>query len=178
MPRIGTNPVQARVTILYRFLNLLNRKISAWGVVLDSWVGQQHKSNQETLLRYYGMFWARIRRFSIVSLWFSLLLLVGTGIFVYQVSPLREPTFQPNSANAGSLVPWLQGVTEGHWFLVANILAFLLSTNLTLILWQQRVSNKNNWLPHFMLMILVWLILFIIFRFVFIIYLLHEWLID
>ncbi|GAA6619798.1 hypothetical protein NUACC26_056120 [Scytonema sp. NUACC26] len=53
-------------------------------------------------------------------------------MLVYQVSPLREPTFQPSSANAGSLVPWLQGVTEGHWLLGANLMAFLLYTNLTL----------------------------------------------
>lgn len=124
------------------------------------------------------MFSQWLRRFSIVSLWFSLFLLVASGIFVYQVSPLREPTFKPNSGNAGSLLPWLQGVTEGHWFLLANILAFLLSTNLTLILWQQRVSNKNDWLPHFSLMISVWIILFIIFWIIFVGYLLQQWLID
>lgn len=124
------------------------------------------------------MFSQRLRRFYIVCLGFSLVLLIAGGIFVYQVSPLRDPTFQPNSANAGSLLPWLRGVTEAHWFLFANILAFLLSTNLTLLLPQQRVSTKNNWLPHLRLMILVWVILFIIFRFVFIVYLLNEWLID
>ncbi|OKH53859.1 hypothetical protein NIES2101_08820 [Calothrix sp. HK-06] len=124
------------------------------------------------------MFFQRLRRFSIVSLGFSLLLLVASGIFVYQVSPLREPTFQPNNANAGSLVPWLRGVTEGHWFLFANILAFLLSTNITLILSQQRVSNRNDWLQRFMLMISVWVILFIIFWIMFVSYLLQQWLID
>ncbi|TWH62793.1 hypothetical protein [Dulcicalothrix desertica] len=124
------------------------------------------------------MFFQRLRRFYIVSLGFSLLLSLASGIFVYQVSPLREPTFQPNSANAGSLVPWLQGVTEAHWILVANILAFLVSTNLTLVLWQQKISNKNYWLPHFILMILVWVILFRIYWIIFIGYLLHEWLID
>jgi hypothetical protein len=129
-------------------------------------------------MEYYNMFFQRLRRFYIVSLGFSLLLSLASGIFVYQVSPLREPTFQPNSANAGSLVPWLQGVTEGHWFLVANILAFLVSTNLTLVLCTQRVSNKNNWLPHFMFMILLWIILFSFYWFIFVGYLLEQWLID
>lgn len=124
------------------------------------------------------MFFQRLRRFYIVSLGFCLLLLVASGIFVYQVSPLRDPTFQPNSANAGSLIPWLRDVTEAHWFLVANILAFLLSTNLTLILSQQRVSNRNDWLRRFMLMISVWVILFIFFWIIFVGYLLQQWLID
>jgi hypothetical protein len=37
---------------------------------------------------------------------------IASGIFVYYASPLRDPAFQPNSANVGSLLPWLQGIRE------------------------------------------------------------------
>lgn len=101
------------------------------------------------------MFFQRFRHFYVVSFGFSLFLLVASGIFVYQVSPLREPTFQPNSANAGSLVPWLQSVTEGHWLLGATILAFLVSTNLMLIFWQE-LFNRSVWLVRLILVICIW----------------------
>jgi hypothetical protein len=124
------------------------------------------------------VFFQRVRSFYIFSLGFLLLLLFASGIFAYLVSPLRDPTFQPDSANAGSLVPWLQGVTEEHWLLGANILAFLLSTNLTLILWQRWVSNNNDWLLRFINMVFAWVILFSVFWIMFMIYLLQQWLVD
>jgi hypothetical protein len=127
------------------------------------------------------------RRFSIASLSFFLLLTGASAIFVYLVSPLRDPAFQPNSANAGSLLWWLKGVHEDIWELAAIILAGLLSINFTLLLWrwcQSRtiLTARRSWgIPRnivqfmlFMLGIGIWLQLF----YLFFIYLLNQWLID
>lgn len=119
-----------------------------------------------------------IRRFSIFSLIFLLLLRIAIGLFAYQVSPLREPTFQPNSANAGSLIPWMQGVTEDHWLLLANVIALALSTNLTVIIWQARLFHHNNKWITFRNMILTWTILFGSFMLTSAIYLSMQWIID
>ncbi len=123
------------------------------------------------------MSFQRVRYLSIFSFGFSVLLAVAGGIFAYLVSPLRDATFQPSSANAGSLLPWMRGMTENYWFLGANILAFLLSTNITLILWQKSVRNHNR-LFHFIVIICVWVGLFILLWIAFTGYLLSQWLID
>lgn len=120
----------------------------------------------------------RIRHFSIFSLMFLLFLTIATSLFAYQVSPLRDPTFRPDSANGGTLIPWMQGVTEDHWLLLANIIAFSLSTNLTLIIWQaRRFHHHNKWLS-FITMIVTWTMLFGSFMFTSITYLLMQWLVD
>jgi hypothetical protein len=101
----------------------------------------------------------RIRHFSIFSLVLLLFLTIATSLFAYQVSPLRDPTFQPNSANAGSLIAWMQGVTEGHWVLLASIIAFSLSTNLTLIIWQGWRFHQNNKWVSLIVMTVTWTML-------------------
>ena len=124
------------------------------------------------------MFFLRIRYLPILSFGFSVLLAVAAGIFAHLVSPLRDATFQPNSANAGSLLPWMQGMTENHWHLGANILALGLSTNVLLIAWQKWMINKDYWLVRFIIMIFVWVAVFGFFWMGFVVYLLGQWLID
>lgn len=120
----------------------------------------------------------RIRHFYIFSLTFLLFLTIATSLFAYQVSPLRDPTFLPDSANGGSLIPWMQGVTEDHWLLLANVVAFFLSTNLTLIIWQTlRFYYQNKWIS-FITITITWTMLFGSFMFTSITYLLMQWLID
>ncbi|MBW4425875.1 MAG: hypothetical protein KME50_15855 [Nostoc desertorum CM1-VF14] len=120
----------------------------------------------------------RIRQFSIFSLVLLLFLTIAISLFAYQVSPLRDPSFQPDSANGGSLIDWMQSVTEDHWLLLANIIAFLLSTNLTLIIWQRRRFNQNNKWLSFIIMTVTWTIFFGSFWLISRIYLLKQWLID
>ncbi|MBD2502146.1 hypothetical protein [Anabaena azotica] len=124
------------------------------------------------------MFFQQIRRFSLFSLLFLLLLTVASLIFVYLVSPLRDPTFQPNSANGGSLVPWLKSVKESDWLFWSSILAFLLSSNITVVIWQPKLSNSNNRIFYFLIMIMSDVVLFGFFYYTFLIYLLTQWLID
>lgn len=120
----------------------------------------------------------QIRHFSIFSLIFLLFLTIATSLFAYQVSPLRDPSFIPNSANGGSLIPWMQGVTENHWLLLANIIAFSLSTNIIVIIWQaRRFARRNKWVS-FITMVVRWTILFGGFMFTSITYLLMQWLVD
>ncbi len=123
------------------------------------------------------MSFQRVRYLSIFSFGFSVLLAVAGGIFAYLVSPLRDATFQPSSANAGSLLPWMRGMTENYWILGANILAILLSTNITLILWQKSARNQSR-LFHFIVIICVWLGIFILLWIAFMGYLMSQWLID
>jgi hypothetical protein len=74
--------------------------------------------------------------YSILSFGFLFLLSAASAVFVHQISPLRNPTFQPNSANAGSLLPVWRGVTESTWLLGASALAVLLAISLTIVFWQ------------------------------------------
>lgn len=121
---------------------------------------------------------------------FFLLLTGASAIFVYLVSPTIDPAFRPNGYNAGSPVGWLKGVHEDDWKLVAVILAALLAINFTLKLWQWYKSQTifaahrhREGIPlmhfvigvmHFVIGIWMWLIL----SYVFIFYLLVQWLID
>ncbi len=98
-----------------------------------------------------------------ISLGFSLLLVVGWFILVYQVSLLRDPSFQPNGANAGTKVRWLFGVTEDDWLLGAKLLAFLLSTNVAFIFAQQVRYRGSSRLIRFIATTGIWIITFIIF---------------
>ncbi|WAL62374.1 hypothetical protein [Thermocoleostomius sinensis] len=47
------------------------------------------------------------RRAAVLGLVGLLLLTAAFIAFIYVVSPLRKPTFQPNSANAGTLISGL-----------------------------------------------------------------------
>jgi hypothetical protein len=128
------------------------------------------------------------QRFSIVSLRFLLLLTGASAMFVYFVSPLRDPTFQPSSVNAGSLVWWLQGVPEENWVWGASILAGLLAINFTLVLWQWYHSGTilaGNWhqnraekITLFIQFTCLSYMIGLLLRYVFMLYLLGLWMID
>jgi len=131
------------------------------------------------------------RRFSIRSTKFFLLLTGASAIFVYLVSPLRNPDFgKIPRPYAGEFIWWLQGVQDDHWELAAMILAGLLAINLTLDLWQwcksqtflaahqHRKEIQLRYfliaLMHFVIGILMWLTLTILFVF----YMLEQWVIE
>ncbi len=121
---------------------------------------------------------SRFQRLQFVSLGFSLLLIVAWVILVYQISPLRDPSFQPNSANAGTLIPWLFGVGENNWILSAQLLAFSLSTNIAFIFAQEVRYRGSNWLIRFIATMGVWLIMFFASDSMFFLYLLDQWIVD
>jgi hypothetical protein len=128
----------------------------------------------------HNRFFQLVQRFSYVTLAALILLVVAIVIFAYQVSPLRDPSFQPNSANAGSLIPWAKGISEATWMQGASVLAGLLSTNFVLISWQ-RSHHKTNTIPRFLRFILWSLfgfVQFIFFHLLFLHFLLAQWLID
>lgn len=129
----------------------------------------------------------RPRRLSIFSLGVLSLLTAAIAGWVHQVSPLRDPSFQPSSANAGSLIPELRGIHEDDWMRGATVLAALLAANLTIVLWQRsrflsmgELRSRHSALR--LLRSLGWLaiatILFGGFWLSFVIYLLQQWLID
>jgi hypothetical protein len=121
-----------------------------------------------------------VPRFTPATLGFLILLTVAVGVFAYQVSPLRDSSFLPNSANAGSLLPWMRGVDDNTWFQGSSVLAGLLATNIVLILRQQSRSITNA-IPHF-LRLAFWavagVVLFFIIELSFVFYLLGQWLMD
>ncbi len=112
------------------------------------------------------------RHLSIASLIFLVLVTVLSAIFVHEVSPLRDPAFQPNSANAGPEITELDGVSENNWLQAAVILSGLLATNFTLVLWKLRMWRDTGAL--LMLGLMMWLLLY----FVFLFYLLGQWIVD
>jgi hypothetical protein len=122
----------------------------------------------------------RVQWFAFVTLGFLLRLVVSSGVFVYQVSPLRDSSFQPGSANAGSLIPWMQGVGEDTWMLGASVLAGLLATNLVFIFWQWSQSSTN--VIQKILLLTCWIgvgiIIFTSLYLLFFFYLLGQWIID
>ncbi|MBW4540875.1 MAG: hypothetical protein KME43_17240 [Myxacorys chilensis ATA2-1-KO14] len=131
------------------------------------------------------------RRFPKLSLSFLVLLAITSGAVVYWVSPLRDPSFQPGT-NAGSLIPWVQSVSEETWVIKASLLAALFATNITFITWQwtsarvtqmmspsQRVGRISPVLALYYARLLgTWICMFIGFDALFIGYLLYQWMID
>ena len=130
-----------------------------------------------------------------ISLGLLLLLTIASGVFVYQVSPLRDPAFQPNSANAGSLIPGVRQVQESYWLWGAAGLAGLLSTNLVLLLWQLsqpfntediagqqlRGTRVARWMVLMVMLgtyVGLGLVLFAGLYFLFMGYLIGQWLVD
>jgi hypothetical protein len=112
------------------------------------------------------------RRFSIASFISLIQVTVASGIFVYLVSPLRDPAFQPNSANAGSLVWWLKGMPEDVWVCAAVILAGILAINSMVVLWRLQIARQTEMLMT--LGLVMWWLLYQ----VFLGYLLGQWLVD
>ncbi len=121
-----------------------------------------------------------VQRFAFVTLGFLMLLVVASGVFMYQISPLRDSSFQPDSANAGSLIPWLRGVHEDTWLLGSSVLAGLLAINLVLIL-RQWSQLRTNPIPQFLLLMFwtgIGVVLFSWLELMFVGYLLAQWLVD
>ncbi|MBE9157156.1 hypothetical protein IQ265_10010 [Nodosilinea sp. LEGE 06152] len=86
----------------------------------------------------------RIQRLSVLS--FGGLVLVSAGLagLLHWASPLRDPSFEVNSANAGTSVPWLKGVPETAWLQASFALAALLAVNLTWVLWQWSQAPQRS----------------------------------
>lgn len=124
------------------------------------------------------MYSRKFQQFQFISLGFSLILMVAWLVVVYQVSPLRDASFQPGAANAGSLLPWFSGVSEDNWLLTAKILAFSLSTNIAFIFAQQVINQKSIWFVRFIATAWVWLTLFLATYWILFGYLLGQWLAD
>ena len=121
---------------------------------------------------------SRFQRYQFISLGFSLFLVLAWVILVYQVSPLRDPSFQPLGTNAGTLVSWLSGVGDNGWILSSRLLAVSLSTNIAFIFAQQIRYRGSHWLIRFIATTGVWLITFFASDSMFFVYLLYQWLID
>jgi hypothetical protein len=85
-----------------------------------------------------------VQRLSILSFGFLLIFSAAIAVFVHQISPLRDTNFQPNSGNAGSLIPWLRGVRENAWLQGAYGLAGLFAVSLVLVLrqWSQALPPR------------------------------------
>lgn len=127
------------------------------------------------------------QRLSNVSFVVMLLLSAAGAVFVHQVSPLRDPAFEPNSGNGGSLIPELR---EVDWLAGATILTALLALSFTVILllrWYQHLMTTS--LPHpprgitrstlqFLLCMSLGLLMFAGIWMVWLLYLLNQWLVD
>lgn len=120
--------------------------------------------------------------FASLSLSFLLGLTASLALFVYKVSPLRDPNFQPNSANGGSLVPGLQQWNDGDWMRGAAILAGILAVNLTIVFWglgTPAVARSSITLTVRLVMwLMIGFVLFGVLQIIFTGYLLNQWLVD
>ena len=131
-----------------------------------------------------------VRRFSITSTKFFLLLTGASAIFVYLVSPTRDPAYKPMGGWCGSQLWWLQDMREGHWMLGAAILSTLLAINLTLNLRQwcgiltnlmAHLHQRNILMGHFlvgMMHFVVGIVIWVLLSYVSVIYLLMQWVVD
>ncbi|MEL7068274.1 MAG: hypothetical protein AAGN15_06415 [Cyanobacteria bacterium J06581_3] len=75
----------------------------------------------------------RVERYFTVSAYALLIIAIAIAIVAYLVSPLRDPSFVPQSANAGATVSWLR--PERYWIIGLNTLAITLATNTTVLRW-------------------------------------------
>jgi hypothetical protein len=112
-----------------------------------------------------------LRRFSIVSLKFLILATVAIIILVYLASPLRDPAYQTHYP-PGSPVWWLKGMNQKAWMWSAGVLAGMLAINSMLVLRTQRIVREIA------LLILYGFVMWFLLSFVFICYLLSQWLIE
>ncbi len=91
--------------------------------------------------------------------------------------------------NAGTLVPWLQNLSEDNWVFGAAILAAIFATMLTVLLTQwcqpldihtiRRKRRSRRWLGRFnALWIGIWIVFFSVLWLVFVAYLLNQWMTD
>lgn len=128
------------------------------------------------------------KRLSLMVSGFFLLLTIAIGIFVHMISPLRDPSFQPNSANAGSLIPWMRNVSESDWGWIVFPLAIADASCITVLIKQfspiQSVISSHPVKRRIIqaLRFEFWLALGSVICFVlsltFAIYLLQQWIID
>lgn len=129
----------------------------------------------------------RIDHGLIVSLNVLLLFTVGVALAAYQVSPLRDPSFLPQSANAGARVSWLN--PERYWITMVRVLAIALATNVSLLTWSHwrghrgglsRITRRNP--RSFYLKALglcgVWLVVFYASLYGSLLFLLWQYIID
>ena len=86
----------------------------------------------------------RVRRLSLGSFAGLVLLSAALAGLLHWASPLRDPSFEVNSANAGTQVPWLKGVPETAWLQASFALAALLAANLTWVLWQWSQAPQRS----------------------------------
>ncbi len=128
---------------------------------------------------------SRWQYFPTISLGFLVGLTVPMALFIYRISPLRNPTFVPNSANAGTLISRFRLITEQDWIEWATMFAGMLSVNATIVLWQEfhRRSRITQWqVPVRILGAIAWLTigttLFALIWMTFVVYLLTQWIID
>jgi hypothetical protein len=134
-------------------------------------------------------------RLSLKSFTFLLLLTTTSAIVVYFASPLRDPTFHERPfalAQTNSLIWWLkvlflENVKEEHWFWGTLGLAGLLAINFMLLLWQYCRSQcvlagnwhqKNNKVALFITLTVLCIGIWLLLCYVFVGYLLAQWVID
>jgi hypothetical protein len=120
-----------------------------------------------------------------------LLVTIACGIFVYQVSPLRDPSFVASGTlDARSSLPWAKGFGESDWLWGTVALAGVLASHSVHLIWQRYQNNRATWnMPQRssnpidrILNTTMWLglgsvIFGVIFLF-FVAFLLWQWLID
>ena len=129
-----------------------------------------------------------LNRLPLLSFCLTLILTIAIGIFIHYISPLRDPTYQPSSANAGSLLPWMRGVSEDQWVLGANLLAGVLASSLTVLIRHYsriyifRSATLAKRTTAQTLLALYWFamgtVLYLGLTLGFFIYLLQQWIID
>lgn len=73
-----------------------------------------------------------------------MLLSAGLAGLLHWASPLRDPSFKVDSANAGTPLLWLKWVHETTWLQTSFVLAVLLAASLTLVLWQWSQSPQQS----------------------------------
>lgn len=111
------------------------------------------------------------RRLMTESFW--LMLAAGSVAFIYWVSPLRDPSFQPNSGNGGSPVLWLR---SANWSLSAAALSGILGAKLTTVLLPYSLRRLLS--RRMLLWISLWLVLSGVLWVAYVALLLNQWLID
>ncbi|MGV0027816.1 hypothetical protein [Phormidesmis priestleyi] len=136
---------------------------------------------------------SRWQYFPAISLGFLVGLTVPIALFIYRISPLRNPTFVPDSGNAGTLISRFRLITEQDWIQWATMFAGVLAVNSTIVLWQQfrhrfrtsrslRVTRKGSRGIVQVLSAIGWVAigtaLFTLIWITFVAYLLIQWIID
>jgi hypothetical protein len=126
--------------------------------------------------------WNSVRSLRLTLTIVGVSLAVAAALAIYPNSPLLDPKFVPDSANAGPYFGWGAGIPEQKWLYGALVFALIQAALLApwIPVAQQRraVIELGAWTQRIVGRIILWLLLWGALSWLSVLFLLQLWIID